>query len=75
MAMLGHTFQDDIAEADRLVIQDFGKYPTYSTDLSTYDSYIFKHLDIFLRQKVFRSNEDTQTDFLAPKLLGFFRKA
>ncbi|KOC71379.1 Histone-lysine N-methyltransferase SETMAR, partial [Habropoda laboriosa] len=40
------------------------KHPPYSPDLSPTDYHSFKHLDNFLREKIFRNKEDAVNTFV-----------
>uniref|UniRef100_A0A0N5BLP3 Histone-lysine N-methyltransferase SETMAR n=1 Tax=Strongyloides papillosus TaxID=174720 RepID=A0A0N5BLP3_STREA len=40
-------------------------HPAYSPDISSTDYHFFKHLNTFLREKIFRNDEDTKTAFEA----------
>ncbi|KOC70475.1 Histone-lysine N-methyltransferase SETMAR [Habropoda laboriosa] len=49
-------------------IHEFGyetlKHPPYSPDLSPTDCHFFKHLNYFLRDKIFRNKEDAVNTFV-----------
>lgn len=52
-------------------------HPAYSPDLSPTDYHIFKHLDNFIKGRVFKSQTDAETafnDFIASRSSDFYRK-